>query len=121
LIQLLLEFTVLKKERLRGLIPKIKGKTVIIQSSSFIAENKECLHSWFRTGSSYTGNGADEFLKECFSRLPKRVWKVFVRAESGFFNGALLEVLIEAKSEYLIKVFLEESGRPVNATKMAKS
>ena len=55
-------------------------------------------------GSAYTGNGAPEFLKECFSTRTKRAWKVFVRADSGFFNGALLDVLEEKKSEYLIKV-----------------
>ncbi len=49
----------------------------------FVAETRECLHSWFRTGSAYTGNGAPDFITECFSRLPKRVWKVFVRADSG--------------------------------------
>jgi hypothetical protein len=69
-----------------------------------MAETRECLHSWFRTGSAYTGNGAPEFLRECFARLPKRIWKVFVRADSGFFNGALLDVLEAKNSEYLIKV-----------------
>ena len=69
-----------------------------------VAETRECLHNWFRTGSAYTGNFAPEFVKECFSRLPKRVFQFFVRADSGFFNGALLDVLEEKKSEYLIKV-----------------
>jgi hypothetical protein len=70
----------------------------------FIAETKECLHSWFRSGSADTGNGEAEFLRECLSRLPKRVWKVLVRADSKFFNGTLLEVLEAEKREYLIKV-----------------
>ena len=34
----------------------------------------------------------------------KRVWKVFVRADSGFFNGEILDLLEENSSEYLIKV-----------------
>lgn len=88
----------------KGFNPKSRGQKSYHPLLCFIAETKECLHSWFRTGSAYTGNGAPEFIKECFSRLPKRVWKVFVRADSGFFNGALLEVLEEKKSEYLIKV-----------------
>jgi len=88
----------------KGFNPKKKGQKSYHPERGFIAETKECLHSWFRTGSAYTGNGAPEFIKECFSRLPKRVWKVFVRADSGFFNGALLDVLEEKKSEYLIKV-----------------
>ena len=43
-------------------------------------------------------------MKECFKRLPERVWKVFVRADSAFFNGELLDFLEMQKSEYLIKV-----------------
>jgi len=70
----------------------------------FIAETRECLHNWFRPGSAYTGNGAVEFMKECFSRIPKRAWSILVRADSGFFNGALLDLLEEKVSQYLIKV-----------------
>jgi hypothetical protein len=106
------EYTVQSIEPLRDLIPKKRGKTVITQSSSFIAETKECLHSWDQSGSAYTGNGSPEFIKECFSTRTNRVWKVFVRADSGFFNGALLDVLFDTKSEYLIKVFLEEPSQP---------
>lgn len=88
----------------KGFNPKKKGQKSYHPLLCFVAENRECLHSWFRIGSAYTGNGAPEFLKECFSRLPKRIWKIFVRGDSGFFNGALFDVLEEKKSEYLIKV-----------------
>jgi len=88
----------------KGYNPKSSGQKSYHPLLCFIAQTKECLHSWFRTGSAYTGNGAPEFIKECFSRLPKRVWKIFVRGDSGFFNGALLDVIEEKKSEYLIKV-----------------
>jgi hypothetical protein len=70
----------------------------------FIAETRECLHNWFRSGSAYTGNGAREFMKECFSRIPKRAWTILVRADSGFFSGDLLDLLEEKASQYLIKV-----------------
>ena len=43
-------------------------------------------------------------MKECFSRIPKRVWSILVRADSGFFNGDLLDLLEEKASQYLIKV-----------------
>jgi hypothetical protein len=88
----------------KGFNPKKKGQKSYNPLLCFVAETRECLHSWYRTGSAYTGNGAPEFIRECFSRLPKRVWKVFVRADSGFFNGALLDVLEAKNSEYLIKV-----------------
>lgn len=88
----------------KGYNPKKKGQKSYHPVLCFIAETRECLHNWFRTGSSYTSNGAVEFMKECFGRLPKRIWKVFVRADSGFFSGDLLEYLEARGSEYLIKV-----------------
>jgi hypothetical protein len=46
---------------------------------------------------------------------------VFVRAESGFFNGALLDVLFDTKSEYLIKVNMKNLASLKMLAKMAKS
>jgi len=51
-----------------------------------------------------TVNGVVEFMKECFDRLPQQIGSVFVRSDSGFFNGNLLDFLEEKKSQYLIKV-----------------
>jgi len=65
----------------KGFNPKQKGQKSYHPLLCFIAETKECLHNWYRTGSAYTGNGCSEFIKECISRLPKPVWKVFVRAD----------------------------------------
>jgi hypothetical protein len=72
----------------------------------FVAENRECLHNWFRAGGAYSANGCVEFMKECFSRLPKRVWKIAVRADSAFFQGELLDYLEEKGALYMIKVKL---------------
>ena len=35
-------------------------------------------------------------MKECFAKLPKRIWKIAVRADSAFFNGALFDFLEES-------------------------
>jgi len=88
----------------RGYNPKKKGQKSYHPLLCFIAENRECLHNWFRSGSSYTGNGSTEFMKECFAKKPKHVWKTYVRADSGFFSGDLLNFLEQNKAEYLIKV-----------------
>jgi len=87
-----------------GFNPKNKGQKSYHPLRREVAETRECLHSWFRTGSAYTGNGAPEFIRECFSTRTKRVWKVFVRADSGFFNGEFIDVFSVQMSEYLIKV-----------------
>jgi hypothetical protein len=52
----------------------------------------------------YTSKGAVEFLKECYERIPQRLAPLFVRADSGFFDGGLQDFLESRHSEYLTKV-----------------
>ena len=47
-----------------GCNPHKKGKKSYHPIFCFIAETRECLHSWFRDGSAYSANGAVEFVKE---------------------------------------------------------
>jgi len=77
----------------KGFNSKKKGQRSYHPLLCFVAENRECLHNWFRTGSAYSANGSVDFMKDCFAKLPKRAWKVFVRADSAFFDGALLDLL----------------------------
>ena len=88
----------------KGYNSKKKGQKSYHPLLCFIAENRECFHSWFRSGNAYSANGSVEFMKECFAKLPKRVWKVFVRADSAFFNGDLFDILEGKGCQYLIKV-----------------
>lgn len=88
----------------KGYNPLKKGQKSYHPIFCFIAETRECLGNWLRCGSSYSANGIVEFAKECFARLPKGVWKVFVRADSAFFNGAFLDFLESMGALYLIKV-----------------
>jgi len=90
-----------------GYNPHKKGKKSYHPIFCFIAETRECLHSWFRDGSAYSANGSVEFVKECFERLPKRVWKIFVRADSAFFNGHFFDYLESQQALYLVKVKLK--------------
>ena len=73
----------------------------------FVTEMKLLVNSWLRPGSSYTSNGVCEFVKETLAALPQKVEKVFFRADSGFFNGGLFDLLEEGKHEYLVKVKLK--------------
>jgi hypothetical protein len=72
----------------------------------FVAQNRECLHNWFRAGDAYSANGAAEFIKECYNRLPKRVWKIIWRADCAFFDGKSMDVIEERQGQYLFKVSL---------------
>jgi len=105
----------------KGYNPHKKGQKSYHPVFCFLAENRECLHHWFRCGDAYTGNGASEFIKECYSRLPKRIWKIIFRGDSGFFCGRNLDVIEEHQDEYLFKASLKglakllmvQSWRPV--------
>ncbi len=88
----------------KGYNPKKKGQKSYHPLLCFIAENRECFHNWFRSGNSYSANGCDEFMKECLAKLPKRIWKIVVRADSAFFDGKLLNVLEKKGCGYTIKV-----------------
>lgn len=88
----------------KGYNPKKRGQKSYHPLLCFIAETRECLHNWFRSGNAYSANGSVEFIKECFARIPKRVWRIVVRADSAFFNGDLMDYLEEKSSQYMIKV-----------------
>jgi len=105
----------------KGYNPHKKGQKSYHPVFCFLAENRECLHHWFSCGAAYTGNGASEFIKECYSRLPKRIWKIIFRGDSGFFCGRNLDVIEEHQNEYLFKasfkglakLLMAQSWRPV--------
>lgn len=73
----------------------------------FVSEMKLLYHTWFRTGSAHTSNGIVDFLKEVKASLPRTVEKVFFRADSGFFSGALLDLLESFNWDFLVKVKLK--------------
>ncbi len=91
----------------KGYNPKKKGQKSYHPLLCFIAETRECFNNWFRCGDAYSANGCVEFMKECFARLPKRVWKVWARGDSAFFQGALLDLLEERHCYYVIKVAMK--------------
>jgi hypothetical protein len=73
----------------------------------FISEMKLLYHTWFRTCSAYTVNGIVDFHKEVKASLPGSIKKVFFRADSGFFSGALFNLLGSYGWDYLVKVKLK--------------
>jgi len=103
-----------------GYNPKKKGQPSYHPLFCFIDETRECFHNWFRCGSAYSANGSVDFMKECLARLPKRVWKIFVRADSAFFDGALLDLLESVGAKYLIKVKMKDLEKKLSGKNWAK-
>jgi hypothetical protein len=90
----------------KGFNPKKKGARSYHPQLAFLVGTKEILQAWFRTGSAYTSNGIVEFIKQLLAHLPNHMRIVF-RGDSGYFVGALLELLESRGHGYLIKVKLK--------------
>jgi len=88
----------------KGYNPKNRGKKCYHPLLCFCSEMKIVLNTWFRPGNTYTANGIVEFMKQTLAALPGKVKKIFFRADSGFFNGQVFDLLEEKGHEYLVKV-----------------
>ena len=91
----------------KGYNPHKKGASGYHPLLCYCSEMKLLVNSWFRTGSAYTSNGICDFMLQTLSILPSKVRQIFFRADSGFFNGALFDLLEEKGHQYLVKVKLK--------------
>lgn len=89
-----------------GYNPHKKGAKSYHPLLLFLSETKWVVNSWFRPGSTYTSNGIVDFLKQSAARLPEDA-RIFFRADSGFFSGALFDWLEAMGWDYLVKVKLK--------------
>ena len=103
-----------------GYNPEKKGQKSYHPLFCFIGETCGCLHNWFRTGNAHSGNGAAEFVTECFARLPKGVHRIFAIADSAFFCGKLMDMLEGGGALYLIKVKLRNLRELLSGQKWRK-
>jgi len=95
----------------KGFNPEKKGAKSYHPLLAFVSELKLVVNSWFRCGSAYTANGIGEFIKQTHALLPATIKQVFFRADSGFFNGALFDLLENFNWTYLVKVKLKNLKR----------
>lgn len=91
----------------KGYNPHKKGANSYHPILCYVSEAKYLINSWFRTGSAYTANGVVDFIKQTLAILPQGSPSVFLRADSGFFNGALFDLLEQDSHTYLVKVKLK--------------
>ena len=67
-----------------------------------LAEAPFILHGWLRSGNTGAARGVVPFLQEALVLLPEGMWIRCVRADSGFFEEAILSFLEERKLPYLV-------------------
>jgi hypothetical protein len=90
----------------KGYNPHKRGAVSYHPLFAFCVETKEIMQGWMRCSNAYTSNGIVEFTKQLLAHLPNRTRIVF-RGDSGFFVGALLDLLDQGRHGYLIKVKLK--------------
>jgi len=67
-----------------------------------LAEPLFVLHGWLRSGNTTAGRGVLAFLTEALLLVPEAMRLRCVRADSGFFDGKLLDFLEDKKLSYIV-------------------
>jgi hypothetical protein len=68
----------------------------------FEYHSKDFWHGILRPGNASSSTGSVEFLKECLDKLPPYIYRIRLRADSGFFNHKFIEVIEEKNIGYVI-------------------
>ena len=86
----------------KGYNPRRPGRKSHHPLLAVLAEAPFVLHAWLRSGNTSAGRGVVAFLSEALALLPSG-WKLrCVRADSGFFDKALLSFLEERAIPYIV-------------------
>jgi hypothetical protein len=85
-----------------GYNPGKKGKRSYHPLVCFEYYTKDFWHGVLRPGDAYTAAGAPEFLKECLAKVPPYIYRIRVRADSGFFDHKFIEPLDEKSVGYVL-------------------
>lgn len=86
----------------KGFNPRRKGRNSHHPLLAVLAEAPFILHAWLRSGNTGAARGVVPFLQEALALLPEGMWVRTVRADSGFFEEALLAFLEARALPYVI-------------------
>ena len=86
----------------KGYNPRRPGRKSHHPLLAVLAETALVLHGWLRSGNTGTARGVVAFLSEALALLPQGLSIRCVRADSGFFEEALLGFLEERRLAYLV-------------------
>jgi hypothetical protein len=93
----------------KGFNPRRKGRNSHHPLLAVLAEAQFVLHGWLRSGNTGPARGVIPFLQEALALLPEGTWLRTVRADSGFFDGRLLDFLEERNLPYVVVARLTSS------------
>ena len=86
----------------KGYNPRRPGRKSHHPIIAVLAEAAFVLHGWLRSGNTGAARGVVAFLQEALALLPEGIFIRCVRADSGFFEEALLAFLEDKKVPYLV-------------------
>lgn len=87
---------------LKGYNPKKRGRPSHHPLFAVLAEARHIAHVWLRSGNAGAARGATAFLTEVLALLGDQVRLALVRADSGFFEEAILLALEALQLPYAI-------------------
>ena len=85
-----------------GYNPHKRGKRSYHPLLCFEFHSRDFWHGVLRPGDAYTSAGAPEFLTRCLDKVPPYVYRIRVRADSGFFDRHFIEPLDEKGIGYVV-------------------
>ncbi len=68
----------------------------------FEANSRDSWYSILRPGDTGSSTGVVEFFNECLNKLPTYIYRIRVRADTGFYSLKLIELLEEKNIGYVI-------------------
>ncbi|MBI2486747.1 MAG: transposase [Deltaproteobacteria bacterium] len=89
-----------------GYNPKKPGRASFHPLFCFIGETRDFLHGIFRTGKAHSCRGVKRFVDECLKKIPEGIKEIYLRADSGFYDGDFLNYLEMKKVLFAIVVKL---------------
>jgi len=90
----------------KGYNPRRPGRKTHHPLLAVLSEASFVLHGWLRSGNTGSARGVVDFLKEALAIKPEAIRIRCVRADSGFFDEALLSYLESVGLPYIIVVRL---------------
>jgi hypothetical protein len=95
-----------QEEAQKGYNPQKAGAKGYHPLLAFVSELQMLYHTEFRPGNAHTASGTLEMLSKIRESLPKNVKNVLFRADSGFFDGKIFDLLEQEDWQwnYLVKV-----------------
>jgi hypothetical protein len=91
----------------RGYNPGRRGRPSHHPLLAFVAETRMVANFWLRPGNAYTSNNVLAFIESTLRHLGDKTVGLF-RADSGFFDDAILSLLEGRKIDYIISAKLTQ-------------